>query len=221
MLPVEPAATTRWRGGSPLQCSAQAGQQAVAPLGRVEGAFLGEHRGPGLADHAENLAARLPVRRQLVGHEPVEPVEGHPLGLQLVEQQGKLAGKAQRVLLAAGHGAEQARQQELAAQRADRGRQGQVDRAGEQQLVRLDLADRLDARQQQGAAVGLPHERLAQAAAGAPGRQQHEHVGERRAVVADLRQQACRQGVDERQCGGNRGDRHHAAIYHDGCGDAS
>ena len=202
----------RWRRAAPML--GEAGQQVVAALGRVERAFPGQQRGPGLGDHAQDLAARLPVLRQLVRHQLIEPFERDLLGLQLVEQERQLACKAQRVLLAAGHGGQQAGQQQLAAQRADRGRQRQVDRAREEQLVGLDLADRLDARQQQGLAVRLAHERLAQAAAGAPGRQQHQHVRERWPVVTDLGQQPCRQGIHKGKSRRDRGDRHHGAIYH-------
>ncbi len=185
----------------------QRGQQAMAPLGRVERAVRGQDLRPRLGDDPQHLPALLPVLGERVGDQAVERRERHALGLQLVEQRRELAGEAQRVLDRPAERRQQARQQQLPAQRRDRRRQRQLEGAVEQQFVGVDLADRLDPRQQHGPAARAAQERLAEAPARAPRRQQDPHLGERRAIALDLRQQAGGEGVDERQSDRNRRQR--------------
>ena len=186
----------------------------MAALRRVERALRGEQVRPRAGQDQEQLSALLPVLGEGFGDQAIERLERHPLGLELVQQGRELARQAERMLERPVEGGQQAGEQQLAAQRPDRRRQRELERAIEEQLVGVDLADRLNPRQQHGAAGRPAQKRLAQAPAGAPGRQQDQHVGERQTMVAGLRQQAGGERVDERQPGGNGGDAHDASVYH-------
>ena len=63
-------------------------------LGRVERSLRGEHAGPRLCNHRQNGAIVLPVLGQMLRHQMGERVEGHPFGLQLVEQRRQFVGEA-------------------------------------------------------------------------------------------------------------------------------
>ena len=76
----------------------QSGQQAVAAFRGIERALLGEQVRPGPGEDREQPPALLPVFGEGFGDQAIEGVEGHPLGLELVQERSELAGQAKRML---------------------------------------------------------------------------------------------------------------------------
>ena len=153
MLPVEPAATIRAAGGAVRQRSASAVSRRWRRSAGSRAPLCGQHLRPDLGDDRQHPAALLPMLRKRIGDEAIEGRERHPLGLQLVEQRGQLGREAQRVLDRPAERSQETRQEQLPPQGADRRRQRQLEGAVEEQFVSVDLADRLDPRQQEGVAA--------------------------------------------------------------------
>jgi hypothetical protein len=191
------------------------GQQAMPALRRVQRALCGEQVGPELRNHRQDLAILLPVLGEVLRDQVGESLERHALGLQLVEQRRQFLGQAQGMADRPSGALEETREQQLAAQGADRRRHGEVEGTFDQQLVGVDLAERLDARQQQRPPRRLVQKRLGEQAAGAPGRQQDQEIGQLLRRRIDLGAQAGGERLDERHAGGDGRHTRHASIYHE------
>ena len=187
-------------------------QQPVAPVGRVETAFGGQHLRPIRGDEPQELQRLFPVERELERHERLQRCEGQALRLHAIDQPRQLSGEPHGVVgghflvpctLPTGVPLQDAPgEQQEAALLGNRRRQlGALEprpfaEGGE---VGLDIADRLHARQQQRPAFGHPEKALAQGAAGAARRQENGVARERKRLPAAFGENARRQRVDERR----------------------
>ena len=204
--------------------------QAVAPLGRFDGAALVAQRRPRLARDLEETQRFLPELIEIVRHQAVESVPAHLPRGHVVHQAGEIVGQAEggrwRVgdqgrALRAAHlrrirpFQDQFGQQQPALQRLDRLRQSQRLRRqfagggfGEGDLVLVEIADGDDARQDGGVAVEAFQEYLARQPAGTPGRQIERGAGQLERLAAGRKaghQSAGAQGVDQHRQKRRRG----------------
>ena len=200
----------------PLGWSATPGFDAVldkpvAPLGGADPALLLKHRGPGIGDDAEEVERGLPVRGKRFGHQFAEPVEAKTLCLDLIEEAPQLEGQACDAGGIPGpalSGTDQLGQQELAAERRDRGRQverrGRDDIVGLEFLVETDIADRHDGWQQErGLRAGAQHGLAERPGRPSVGQQHGRPCGWAPLAV---RQQSAGERVEEGNPGGDRED---------------
>ncbi len=165
------------------------------------------------------------MRGVFLGHQRIEPGKIEPLGLDLIEQAGQLAGQTHRLVLARrlaahlSHVLDQLPEQKLALERRHNRRQVHAVTHGlgrrlarEQKLLRVEIAERHEARQEQRAAVRGAQESLLQGAAGAPRRQQNGAARERQRIAVRAPQQPARERIDEGDAGRNGEDRGRAAA---------
>ena len=163
--------------------------EPVAPVDGVEPPLFLQNVGPPLRDDGEEVQRLLPVLRELLRDERVEPAEIQAVELHLVDQPGERAGELQgpvgRDCAFALH--DKPCQQQAAAERRNGRLQAEV--VGKLRLgfgangdfVGIELAEREDARQQERPAIRCRRERLDERAPGAVRRQEHRVVGQRRA----------------------------------------
>ena len=219
------------------------GDQAVAPLRRLDGAALGEDRRPCLAGDAQEPQGELPILVEMVGHQGVEALPRHLAGDHVVHQPRQIVGERERRrrmpndqrrlararLQPLGPGVDEARQQKTPLQPAQRRRQvegiaggGPGRHVGEDQFVLVDVADRHDARQHRGVDPRHVEKGIAGEPAGPPRRQedggarQGERVGCRQAfdqAAVPKRADQCRQERHRRRNG------EHARVHGQGHGD--
>ena len=194
-------------------------QQAVAPLGGIQRPLEGQHGRPDLRQDLQEIDRALPMLGMIAG-DPGEALEAHLLRRHLVEELGQLGSQPRRLVDGQRPAAEimpggedGAGQQELAAQRGDGGRQVEIETpgptliaAGEDQLIGIDIAQRLEARQQQRPAFAEAQERLLQRPAGAPRGQQDAISGQGERIGRGLRQQPRRQRLGEADASGDAED---------------
>ena len=136
-----------------------------------------------------------------------QPVEGQPLRLGPIEQssqglrqQDGLLRRCVPLPLE-----DQPREQQLPLQFRNRGRRlerrfvlgRQVLPGRKGEIVLVDIADRVHARQQHRRPAALPQEGLAQSAAGPAGRQQDQNRRQAFGRIAEAVEQAAREGGDE------------------------
>ncbi len=141
------------------------GEQAVAAVGEVDPAALGEQPGPLVEYYTQSIERFLPVEREVgqVGGEAAQAGGLDLLDEQLVERPGEILGEPERLRrLDSGEMAlDQPGEQEQPLDRLDRGRDvlpvpERLERAADP-LVELRIADRDEPRQEQPAA-GAPDE---------------------------------------------------------------
>ena len=196
----------------------QPGDQAVAPVGRVEAAFGGQQCWPVAGDDGQQVERDLPVGGQRIRGQVGQAVEAQALDLDLVQQVGQLVGQAHGLArrqppavgpAAAPPGHDLTGQQQAAALLGDGRRQRVVGyrgvgQAGQHHLLFVHVADRTHARQQQPAHRAPAQERLGQRAHRAPVGQQHDHVGQALGVAAGAGFKSGCQRVGEGHAGGDR-----------------
>ena len=167
-------------------------EHAVTEGGGIAGAALGQDFGPGLAQNGEEAGIELPDPVEAGGVERGQPLDRDTLRLHLVEQGSEVAGEPigfrQRrrhqsglariepemvAIGGAAPGIDEARQQHAAFERRDRSdpllRPGAG--ADQRRLGLVDIAERDDARQEQGFAAELSREDRGEGAGGAARRQ--------------------------------------------------
>ena len=191
-------------------------QEQIAPLGRVDAALFFENARPGFGEDREEPEGDFPVFGEAVGNQIRQAPEVEPLRVHLIEKARQLGRQPGRLIgrnaLVAVHGADQAHQQQLPAQRRDGerdlgvGRERRLAGPVESQFVLVDVAQRHHPRQQQRPAAAPPQKRIGQRPAGATGGQQDRDGRQHGGLVADRRVYAGHQGVDEGQPGTDRID---------------
>ena len=191
-------------------------------FGGTDGPLGGLDLGPVVGQDSQEIQRLLPVLGIALGRQVGQGIEIQALGLDLVQEPGQLGGQAGGLVLAggvvgtllrAGPGQDEPRQQKLPAQRRDRRRQvvfapgaRQALLGAQQQLVLVQVAQWPHPRQHERPAARGAQEGLAQSAAGAPGRQQDQGVGQGQGFAAPAVQDAAGQGIDEGGSGGDRID---------------
>ena len=203
-----------------LPALGEARQQRVAAGCGVHQAALRQNCGPGVGDEGEEAQHLLPMGRIVVGREGGELLRVEPGDLDLVEEGGERTREPRGLIHRAGAGQrraagrlaeleDQAREQQPALQRRDGTGQRLVGRVADALLVLVDIAEGLDAGQQQRLRRRRAQEGEAQRPAGAPRRQQDRETAERERVVAlqrhdPAREEAGRQRIHERHGGWHR-----------------
>ena len=187
-----------------LEAPALGLEHAVAKIGRVAFAALGQDRRPGLGDDVEEAGVELPDLVEAGGVETPQPLRCHALGLHLVEQAGEVAGEApgfgerrrhqsrlgrvEPQMLPVGGLAplrDQPGQDQPALQWVDRrdARQHLAGAGDQRRLGLVDIAERHDARQEQRPAAELFRQDRREGAGGALGRQIERRARQRRRVA--------------------------------------
>ncbi len=187
-------------------------EHAVAALGRIETADLGQRIGPVAAQDLEEQDDLLPVFRMLAWDERFELGELAARDLHLVEKPGERSGERRRLsrrqrprALDPPPAQHEPRQHQAAAQLRHGGRRVDVAVialvAEERKLVRIEIADRHEPRQQQRLPFARAQERLAQRAHRAPGRQQDGVARESGRIAAAFVEKPFGERVEERLIG--------------------
>ncbi len=185
-----------------------------APGNRLHEPELVQQLWPDFGDDRKQVQHLLPMIGKILGRQIRELLERQFLDLHLIEQPGQIAGQGNGIGLrpvAVGL-AQQAGDDQQAPHRRNGRRQikGRVlaifpGAVFGHQVVFVDVADGAQARQQQGTPAAHPCKGVRQRPAGAPGGQQHGHVGQG-LRPARLLQQAGGERIQERRARGNRVD---------------
>ena len=182
-------------------------KQPVAALGRIDGVFPGENFGPLIGDDLQEFQRLLPMRRELFRHQIGKTVIRKPFGLNLIDQPRQLPGQTRGLVrrdLSPFEPLDEAGEDQKAADPRDRGRncRGAGARdffpAGDRQRIFVEIAKRQQPGKEQRRPAGLAQERVAQAADGAPCRQEYLISGQHPGIAAGLLQNAGGERVDER-----------------------
>ena len=218
MLPVEPAATMRCGGRLARASARRGGEQAVAALGRIKSAFLGQQSRPGLGDHRQHRRGSSASAR------PARPAPGWSSAASATRSvcsssssAASSPGKAQRVLIGQLERCEQPREQQLAAQRR---RSPAASAARARSSSSSSSASISPIGWIRGNSSAWPDGGAANASRAGCGRRAGSAAGpaRRRApcgALAASASSASRQRLDERHSRGDGRHTRHAFIYHE------
>ena len=156
----------------------------------------------------------------MIAGDPGQAPEPHLFRRHLVEELGQLGGQPRRLVDGQRPAAEimprgedGAGQQKLAAQRSDGRRQIEIETAGpafiaagKDQLIGIDIAQRLQAREQQRLSLAEAKKGLLQRPAGSARGEQHTIAGQGQRIGGGLRQQPRRQRLGEADARGDGED---------------